>query len=97
MDLRPGSRIAGVEQCNAAFRVNDIDAMVLPALTANDLIAVGMASAGRRRNQSVFGQPELSGRGMRVYTGGVRARATDRRQPLGRTAGADQGQGQRVV
>src|SRR5438094_7464427 len=39
----------GLEQYEPAFRDNDIDAEVLPALTADDLIAIGVTSVGHRR------------------------------------------------
>jgi hypothetical protein len=33
-----------------AFRENDVDAEVLPELTADDLASVGVTSVGHRRN-----------------------------------------------
>jgi len=39
----------GLEQYEQAFRENDIDAEVLPELTAEDLIRVGVTSIGHRR------------------------------------------------
>jgi hypothetical protein len=40
----------GLGQYEQAFRDNDIDAEVLPELTAEDLVGLGMASIGHRRN-----------------------------------------------
>ena len=39
----------GLEQYTATFRDNDIDAAVLPRLTAEDLCELGVASVGHRR------------------------------------------------
>src|SRR5438094_4115366 len=39
----------GLEQYEPAFRDNDIDAAVLPELTADDLISIGVSSVGHRR------------------------------------------------
>ena len=39
----------GLEQYGAAFRDNDVDADVLPDLTAEDLIGMGVTSIGHRR------------------------------------------------
>jgi class 3 adenylate cyclase/predicted ATPase len=39
----------GLERYEAAFRDNDVDAEVLPELTADDLIGLGVASIGHRR------------------------------------------------
>jgi hypothetical protein len=39
----------GLERYEAAFRDNDVDAEVLPGLTADDLISIGVASVGHRR------------------------------------------------
>ena len=39
----------GLEQYASAFRDNDIDADVLPELTVDDLIGLGVASIGHRR------------------------------------------------
>src|ERR1700691_629618 len=39
----------GLEQYAQAFRDNDIDRDVLPELTADDLIGLGVASIGHRR------------------------------------------------
>jgi class 3 adenylate cyclase len=39
----------GLGQYEPAFRANDIDAATLPDLTADDLIALGIASVGHRR------------------------------------------------
>ena len=39
----------GLERYVPAFRDNDIDAEVLPKLTAEDLISIGVTSVGHRR------------------------------------------------
>jgi hypothetical protein len=39
----------GLGQYQAAFRDNDVDAEVLPELTAEDLISIGVTSVGHRR------------------------------------------------
>jgi len=39
----------GLEQYASAFRDNDVDGDVLPDLTAEDLIALGVTSVGHRR------------------------------------------------
>jgi class 3 adenylate cyclase len=39
----------GLQQFEQAFRDNDIDAEVLPDLTADDLISIGVTSVGHRR------------------------------------------------
>ena len=39
----------GLEQYERAFRENDVDAEVLPELTAEDLIGIGVRSIGHRR------------------------------------------------
>ena len=49
MDIAAWLRSLGLEQYEAAFRENDIDAGVLPQLTAEDLSGLGVASIGHRR------------------------------------------------
>src|SRR6516225_1282452 len=39
----------GLQQYEQAFRDNDVDAAVLPELTADDLIGLGVTSIGHRR------------------------------------------------
>ena len=39
----------GLERYEAAFRDNDVDAQMLPSLTADDLKEIGIASLGHRR------------------------------------------------
>jgi hypothetical protein len=39
----------GLGQYQAAFRDNDVDPEVLPELTAEDLIGIGVISVGHRR------------------------------------------------
>src|SRR6202022_3820086 len=39
----------GLDQYEPAFRDNDVDGEILPDLTAEDLIAIGVTSVGHRR------------------------------------------------
>jgi hypothetical protein len=43
----------GLEQYEQAFRENDVDAEVLPELTAEDLIGLGVTSIGHRRFRTI--------------------------------------------
>jgi hypothetical protein len=49
MDIAAWLHRLGLEQYERAFRDNDIDAEVLPELTAEDLIGLGVTSIGHRR------------------------------------------------
>src|SRR5689334_10736079 len=49
MDVAAWLRDLGLERYISAFRDNDIDAEVLPKLTAEDLIGIGVTSVGHRR------------------------------------------------
>jgi class 3 adenylate cyclase len=49
MDVAAWLRKLGLEQYEPAFRENDVDAQVLPRLTAEDLISIGVTSVGHRR------------------------------------------------
>jgi class 3 adenylate cyclase len=49
MDIAAWLRRLGLKQYEQAFRDNDIDAEVLPELTADDLISIGVTSVGHRR------------------------------------------------
>ena len=49
MDIGAWLRSLGLQQYEPAFRNNDIDAEVLPKLTTEDLIAIGIMSIGHRR------------------------------------------------
>jgi class 3 adenylate cyclase/tetratricopeptide (TPR) repeat protein len=49
MDVADWLRKLGLEQYEPAFRENDVDAEVLPRLTAEDLISIGVTSVGHRR------------------------------------------------
>jgi class 3 adenylate cyclase len=49
MDIGAWLRGLNLGQYEGAFRENDIDSEVLPDLTADDLIAVGVTSVGHRR------------------------------------------------
>jgi hypothetical protein len=49
MDVGAWLRELGLGQYEQVFRDNDIDAEVLPELTADDLIGAGVTSIGHRR------------------------------------------------
>ncbi|MFL5286469.1 MAG: AAA family ATPase [Rhodopila sp.] len=49
MDVAAWLRELGLDQYEAAFRANDVDAEVLPTLTVDDLKDLGIASIGHRR------------------------------------------------
>src|SRR5215212_1115106 len=49
MDIAAWLRDLGLQRYVRAFRDNDIDADVLPMLTAEDLISIGVTSVGHRR------------------------------------------------
>jgi class 3 adenylate cyclase/predicted ATPase len=49
MDVKSWLRRLGLEQYEAAFRENEIDDTVLPRLTAEDLMDLGVRSVGNRR------------------------------------------------
>ena len=49
MDVVAWLRGLALERYEAAFRDNDVDAEVLPELTADDLISIGVTSVGHRR------------------------------------------------
>jgi class 3 adenylate cyclase len=49
MDVAEWLRGLGLEQYAPAFRENDVDAEVLPELTADDLIGIGVTSIGHHR------------------------------------------------
>src|SRR5262249_28434844 len=49
MDVAAWLRGLGLERYAPAFRDNDVDGEVLPALTSDDLISIGVTSVGHRR------------------------------------------------
>ena len=49
MDIAAWLRGLGLERYAPAFRDNDVDGEVLPELTADDLISIGVTSVGHRR------------------------------------------------
>jgi len=49
VDVAAWLRELGLEQYASAFRNNDVDGEVLPKLTADDLISIGVTSVGHRR------------------------------------------------
>ena len=50
MDVGAWLSRLGLKQYEPLFESNDIDAEVLPSLTAEDLISIGITSVGHRRN-----------------------------------------------
>jgi hypothetical protein len=49
MDVADWLRKLGLEQYEPAFRANEIDARILPSLTAEDLKDLGVGLVGHRR------------------------------------------------
>src|SRR5262245_6182261 len=49
VDVAGWLRSLGLGQYEGAFRANDIDVEVLPHLTADDLVSIGVTSVGHRR------------------------------------------------
>jgi len=49
MDVAAWLQSLGLERYEQAFRDNDVDGEVLPELTADDLISIGVTSVGHRR------------------------------------------------
>src|SRR5690242_9992663 len=49
MDVADWLRALGLERYEATFRENDVDAELLPNLTADDLKEIGVTSFGHRR------------------------------------------------
>ena len=49
MDVAHWLRDLGLERYEAAFRANDVNAQLLPNLTADDLKDLGITSVGHRR------------------------------------------------
>ena len=49
MDVAEWLRGLALEQYTSAFRDNDVDSEVLPQLTADDLMSIGVTSVGHRR------------------------------------------------
>ena len=73
MDVAAWLQNLGFKRYVSAFRDNDIDAEVLPTLTAEDLISIGVTSAGHRRKLL----DAIAGLGMVVPTAVVAAPAAD--------------------
>jgi len=73
MDVAAWLHDLGLERYVSAFRDNDIDAEVLPKLTAEDLISIGVTSVGHRRKLL----DAIAGLGMVVPTAVVAAPAAD--------------------
>ena len=70
MDVGAWLRDLGLGQYEQAFRDNNIDARILPGLTANDFKEIGVTSVGHRRlmllpRRSCTRHPRLSGGSLR--------------------------------
>ena len=59
MDVVAWLQDLGLERYVSAFRDNDIDAEVLPKLTAEDLISIGVTSVGHRRKLLETAEPAV--------------------------------------
>jgi class 3 adenylate cyclase len=71
MNVAAWLRDLGLERYVSAFRDNDVDAEVLPELTAEDLIGIGVTSVGHRRKLLAA----IAGLGLAVPTAVVAAPA----------------------
>src|ERR1700732_5138036 len=71
MDVAAWLQDLGLERYLSAFRDNDVDAEVLPKLTAEDLISIGVTSVGHRRKLL----EAIAGLGTAVPTAMAAARA----------------------
>jgi class 3 adenylate cyclase len=83
MDIATWLRELGLERYEQAFRDNDVDAKVLPELTAEDLKDIGVTSVGHRRSLlaaiAALGKPTPAEPGPMVEASTPRAEA-ERRQ-----------------
>jgi hypothetical protein len=59
MDIEGWLRSLGLERYEAAFRDNEIDATVLPNLTAKDLKELGIGIVGHRRMLDAIAAPRV--------------------------------------
>ena len=78
MDVADWLRKLGLEQYAPAFRENDVDAQVLPRLTAEDLISIGVTSVGHRRRLL----DAIATLGVEAASGAVPMRAEAERRQL---------------
>jgi class 3 adenylate cyclase len=84
----------GLEQYAAAFRDNDIDSEILPELTADDLIGLGVTSIGHRRKllAAISALREVGTTPARAQAPQVAPRETPRHSPLADIAPAERRQ-----
>jgi class 3 adenylate cyclase len=85
VDIAAWLRDLGLERYEQAFRDNDIDARVLPRLTADDLKDIGITSVGHRRTilsaiQALGGEPGHAGPEAPPPATAVPHREAERRQ-----------------
>ena len=67
MDIGQWLRGIGLEQYAKAFAENDIDDAILPEITVDDLIAIGIASVGRRYRCRRYRQRSMSSQPRRLW------------------------------
>ena len=84
MDVTAWLRDLKLERYVSAFRDKDIDAEVLPKLTAEDLISIGVGSVGHRRKLL----DAIAGLGAAVQTAVVTAPTLVHRHKSTRNAGS---------
>jgi hypothetical protein len=64
VDVGEWLKSLGLERYEATFRENDVDAEVLPDLTANDLKEIGITSFGHRRQLLEAGKSDQAPEGV---------------------------------
>ena len=82
MDVVAWLRGLGLERYAPAFRDNDVDGEVLPELTADDLISIGVTSVGHRRKllaaiSALRDEPTISGEKSALTTAQVAKEVPD--------------------
>ena len=88
VDIAEWLRGLGLQQYEPAFRANEIDAPVLPGMTADDLRGLGVTAIGHRRNLLACDRRAWRRRAARRYRG--RAASVRRGARIrGRTPAAD--------
>jgi predicted ATPase/class 3 adenylate cyclase len=88
MDVVAWLRGLGLEQYAPAFRDNDVDDEVLPELTSDDLISIGVTSVGHRRKLLAA----IAGLGAERPTAAVTAASRDAPEPAAAAATAERRQ-----
>jgi class 3 adenylate cyclase len=88
MDVVAWLRGLGLERYAPAFRDNDVDGEVLPELTADDLISIGVTSVGHRRKLLAA----IASLGAEMPTATVTAASRDSPEPAAAAATAERRQ-----